>query len=188
VDSHIDEHDAEFESFLRQFEPRQPPALKAPLVTPNRMLIAVGIATASAMPIAWLWHAPAPATPAAPTIEDRELVPLTGVPQVRSAPAGQSVGRPLRVGDDIPAPPAKVYHADPIYPEDAKAAEIHGVVVIHIVVGDEGSVRDAQVVKSVPLLDQAAIDAVLQWQFRPTLLNGEAVEVEMDVVVNFVLP
>ena len=52
---------------------------------------------------------------------------------------------------------------------------------------DDGSVIETRIIKSIPELDQAAIDAVRQWQFEPTLLNGEAVEVEMNVVVNFTL-
>ena len=82
----------------------------------------------------------------------------------------------------------KIFHVDPVYPDDAKVGEVDGVVILQIIIDEDGLVRNAQVVRSARELDQAAIDAVLQWQFMPTLLNGEAVEVEMDVVVRFVLP
>ena len=75
----------------------------------------------------------------------------------------------------------------PVYPEAAKAAGIEGVVILEIVIGEDGSVIEVQVVRSIPELDQAAIDAVSQWQYEPTLLNGEPVEIEMTVTINFTL-
>jgi TonB family protein len=180
--------DEELEGLLRQFQPRRPPPLRTSLVTPSRMMIAAGIATASAVPIAWLWHAPGPPTQVGPTIEDRAVVPAPALPRARSAPAGRLVRRPLRVGEDIASPPIKVYHVDPVYPDDANVSETGGAVILQIIIGIDGSVRNAEVVRSVPGSDQAAIDAVLQWEFMPTLLDGEPVEIEMDVVVNFLLP
>jgi len=96
-------------------------------------------------------------------------------------------GGPLRVGGAI-RPPTKFFNVDPIYPDEARAAEVQGLVVLQITIGEDGSVIDAHVVRSIPLLDQAALDAVNQWLFEPTLLNGEPVEIEMNVVVNFTLP
>ena len=58
---------------------------------------------------------------------------------------------------------------------------------MRIVIGEDGSVRNAVVVRSVPMLDEAAIESVLQWQYQPTLLNGVPVEVEMFVTVTFAL-
>ena len=78
-------------------------------------------------------------------------------------------------------------NVNPVYPEDAKAAGIEGIVVLDVVIGENGSVIEARVIRSIPELDQAAIDAVLQWQYEPTLLNGEPVEVEMNVTINFTL-
>jgi protein TonB len=74
-----------------------------------------------------------------------------------------------------------------VYPEDARAAGIEGVIVLKIVIGEDGSVIEARVLRSIPELDQAAIDAVSQWQFESTLLNGEPVEVEMNVTLNCTL-
>jgi protein TonB len=85
-------------------------------------------------------------------------------------------------------PPIKLIDVKPVYPEDARAAGIEGVIILGIVIGQDGSVIETRVLRSIPELDQAAIDAVSQWQFKPTVLNGEPVEVEMAVTTNFTLP
>ena len=64
---------------------------------------------------------------------------------------------------------------------------MQGIVIIEATIAKDGSVKDARVLKSMPLLDQAAIDAVRQWKFTPTLLNNVPVEVLMTVTVNFTL-
>ena len=73
----------------------------------------------------------------------------------------------------------------PQYPPEARAAGIQGVVLAEIVIDGEGSVIDARVVRSVPLLDEAALKAVKNWRFTPTVVNGQAVPVRMTVTVNF---
>ena len=75
----------------------------------------------------------------------------------------------------------------PVYPVDAQAARIQGIVIIEAIIDRDGYVRDAKVLRSVAMLDDAAITAVRQWQFTPTLLNGVPVEVVMTVTVNFTL-
>jgi TonB family protein len=183
VNRDIDEYDEEFECLLRQFRPPQPPALKTPLMMPLRMVVAAGIVGASAASMWWLWRVPpATAPPAPPAATQSDALRA----EIRSHRAsGRSV---VRVGVDIEKPPIKIFHVDPVIPDDARAAEVGGVVIVDIVIADDGSVRDARVVKSVPGLDEAAIDAVSQWQFMPTVLDGEPVEVEMNVVVNFIVP
>jgi len=91
----------------------------------------------------------------------------------------------VRVGGGI-APPTKIKNVNPVYPADALAARVAGVVIIEAVIGPDGKVLDARVLRSIPLLDQAALDAVRQWEFTPTLLNGTAVPVVMTATVNFV--
>ena len=93
---------------------------------------------------------------------------------------------PVRVSGDV-KPPEKLKDVKPIYPDVARAARIQGAVALEVVIDPTGGVRDAKVVRSIPLLDQAAIDAVKQWQFTPTLLNGRAVPVMLTVTVNFAL-
>jgi TonB family protein len=102
-------------------------------------------------------------------------------PAMRFEPGGSE---PLRVGGEIPEP-RKLRDARPVYPEIAMAAKVQGIVILEIMIDDQGDVNDARVLRSVPLLDQAALDAVKQWRYTPTVLNGTPVPVIMTVTVNF---
>ena len=93
---------------------------------------------------------------------------------------------PVRVGGNI-KPPVKLRDVRPLYPPDAMNARVQGVVIIEATIDAAGMVRETRVLRSIPMLDQAAVDAVQQWQFAPTYLNGEAVPVIMTVTVNFTL-
>jgi periplasmic protein TonB len=93
---------------------------------------------------------------------------------------------PIPVGGRITVP-ARTHYAAPVYPAIAQAARVAGLVVIQAVIGIDGAVVDATVLRSVPLLDQAALSAVRQWRYTPTRLNGEPVAVIMTVTVNFEL-
>jgi len=84
-------------------------------------------------------------------------------------------------------PPRKLTHVDPIYPQIAQAARIEGTVILETVIGVDGRVTSVRVLRSIPLLDQAAMDAVRRWSFTPTLLNGTPVPVAMTVTVRFAL-
>jgi protein TonB len=76
---------------------------------------------------------------------------------------------------------------NPWYPPEAQAARIQGVVILEAVIGVDGRVTDARILRSIPALDQAAVDAVRQWQYTPTLMNGVPVPVIMTVTVQFTL-
>jgi TonB family protein len=91
---------------------------------------------------------------------------------------------PVRVGGHIKAP-TKIKDVKPAYPAMAQTARVGGVVTIEATIGLDGKVLDAKVVRSIPMLDQAALDAVRQWEYTPTLLNGAPVPVMMTVTVNF---
>jgi TonB family protein len=91
---------------------------------------------------------------------------------------------PVRVGGNI-RQPVKITDAAPVLPETARQAGIRGVVIVEITVGPDGGIRDAKIIRSIPLLDKAALDAVRQWRYEPTLLNGTPVPVTMTVTVNF---
>ena len=91
---------------------------------------------------------------------------------------------PLRVGGIIKAP-TKTVHVSPSYPAIARSARVSGVVILEATIAEDGSVRDVRILRSIPLLDQAAADAVRQWRFTPTLLNGQPVAVLMTVTVSF---
>ena len=75
----------------------------------------------------------------------------------------------------------------PIYPALARQAHIQGEVVLHAIIDKEGRVAQLEVVTGHPLLVKAALDAVRQWLYRPTLLNGEPVEVDTTITVTFVM-
>jgi protein TonB len=80
-----------------------------------------------------------------------------------------------------------ILRVQPLYPPLAKQARIQGQVVLRAVISRAGSIENLQVLSGHPMLVQSAIDAVKQWRYRPYSLNGEAVEVETQVTVNFVL-
>ncbi len=92
----------------------------------------------------------------------------------------------IRPGGQVKAPARTVYVA-PVYPQVAIAAKISGTVIIEATIGTDGSVRDAKVLRSIPLLDDAALSAVRQWKYSPTTLNGVPVAVVMTVSVRFEL-
>tara|TARA_Y100000588_G_scaffold302625_1_gene324957 strand:- start:178 stop:870 length:693 start_codon:yes stop_codon:yes gene_type:complete len=93
---------------------------------------------------------------------------------------------PVRVGGNI-SPPTKTQDVPPVYPPVAQSARVQGIVILEAVIGPNGNVTEVKVLRSVPLLDEAAITAVKQWQYTPTLLNGVPVPVIMTVTVNFTL-
>jgi len=112
--------------------------------------------------------------------------PMPPPPPPPAAGGYPSPSAPVRVGGNI-KPPTKTRDVRPIYPADAQAAGVTGVVIIETTIDPAGRVSDAKVLRSIPILDQAAIDAVRQWEFEPTLLNGAPVPVIMTVTVNFTL-
>jgi TonB family protein len=91
---------------------------------------------------------------------------------------------PVRVGGQIKAP-TKIKDVKPVYPAIAQSSRVSGTVMVAATIGPDGKVEDAKVVRSIPLLDQAALDAVRQWEYTPTLLNGEPVSVLTTVTINF---
>jgi len=107
-----------------------------------------------------------------------------GVPP--SLPPPPSGNAPVRVGGNI-RQPEKLKDVRPVYPEEAQDARVQGVVILEIVIGTDGKVQDAKILRSIPLFDQAALDAVRQWEYSVTQLNGTPVPVIMMVTVNFTL-
>ena len=97
--------------------------------------------------------------------------------EARQAPAS-------RVGGQIKEP-RKLKDVRPRYPEEAKQARVQGVVILECTISPKGQVTDVKVLRGVPLLDAAAVEAVRQWEYTPTLLNGVPVPVIMTVTVNF---
>jgi protein TonB len=80
-----------------------------------------------------------------------------------------------------------IYRVQPIYPPLARAARVQGQVMIRAVISRNGTIENLQTISGHPMLVRAALDAVLQWRYRPYILNGDPVEVETQVTVNFSL-
>ena len=80
-----------------------------------------------------------------------------------------------------------IHDVTPQYPPEAGRARIEGAVVLLAVIGTDGAVKDMRVESGLPILAQAAMDAVKQWRYRPYLLNGEPVEVDSRITINFTL-
>ena len=110
---------------------------------------------------------------------------LSLFPQCAAGQGGSSAA-PVHVGGDV-KPPLKVKDVKPLYPPAARQMRTQGVVILEVTIGEEGKVKEVKVLKSLALLEGAAIDAVKQWEFKPTLINGKATPVIMPVAVNFKL-
>lgn len=150
---------------------------------------------------------------AAPIVVPNAIRPETGLEPddtrgtVEGASGGIEHGVPGSMATDLPDPPPppapkpkdplpvggliqrpeKIRDVTPLYPLLALRAGIQGTVILQTVIGEDGRVRNVTVLRSIPLLDQAAIDAVRQWQFTPPLLNRQPVAVVMTVTVTFTL-
>jgi len=144
--------------------------------------------------------------PAISVVDDRDAFPLVelgiGVPYSAGTLDTHRVidsigGTPL-----MPKPPVLVAHparvsaimegylirqVEPVYPPLARAARIQGTVELEALISRQGTIEKLQVLKGHPMLVKAAVDAVSEWRYRPYLLNGEPVEVETHVTVNFSL-
>ena len=93
--------------------------------------------------------------------------------------------KPVRVGGDVKAPEL-VHRVAPVYTPEAREERVQGVVIVEVIIDRNGNVSDVHVLKPLPYgLDQAAVDAVKQWKFRPGTLAGEPVEVFFNLTVNF---
>ena len=105
---------------------------------------------------------------------------IGGLPEAPPAPAPP----PVRVGGQIKEP-TKLKAVPPVYPDAAVEARIEGVVILECLISPQGRVKDINVLRGVPLLEEAAIDAVRQWVYTPTLVDGVPVPVLMTVTVRF---
>jgi len=93
---------------------------------------------------------------------------------------------PVRIGGDVRAP-ALLERVEPEYPSLAVRAQVQGVVILEAVVDRNGRVEDVRVLRSIPLLNAAAIEAVRKWRYSPLLLNGRAERFVLTVTLNFSL-
>jgi protein TonB len=104
--------------------------------------------------------------------------------------SARTAGKParIRLGGDVQAP-RLLNKVQPVYPVAAKAAGVQGSVILHAIVGMEGNPLSLRVVNTQvdPELARAAVEAVSKWRYSPTLLNGNPIEVDTTVMVNFKL-
>jgi protein TonB len=108
-----------------------------------------------------------------------------GIP-IAAPPPPPEPAPPMHLHSGMKAP-VKTTDVAPVYPLIAKQAHLQGVVILEAVLDAQGRVESVRVLRSIPQLDRAAVDAVQQWRFTPALLNGQAVPVVMTVTVNFTL-
>jgi len=80
-----------------------------------------------------------------------------------------------------------VHRVNPTYPPLARTARVQGAVVLAAIIGKDGAIQNLHVISGHPLLTQSALDAVKQWRYKPYILNGEPVEVDTQITVNFTL-
>ena len=119
---------------------------------------------------------------------ERERAEAEEARQAKAAAARrEKLAKAIRVGGEV-RPPVRIKAVAPVYPAIAQSARVQGDVVIEATIDEEGKVADARVVKSVPLLDEAALDAVRQWEYQPSLLNGVPTAVLTTVTVMFTRP
>jgi len=102
-------------------------------------------------------------------------------PPKKAAPTG-----PVPIGGRV-AEANLIRKVQPVYPPLAKSARVQGTVEFTATISKDGNIENLTLVRGHPLLVNAAREAVLQWKYRPTLLNGQPVEVITDIIVNFTL-
>jgi protein TonB len=135
-------------------------------------------------------------TPDAPEIGIAETSPLPALPGTVIEP-GPPPSSPVKPQPLPPSTPVRitsgvqsaklVFGPSATYPPLARATRVQGTVKIQAVIGRDGAIKDLQVISGPPLLIAVAIEAVRQWRYLPTLLNGDAVEVVTDIDINFTI-
>jgi protein TonB len=115
-------------------------------------------------------------------------------PVLNSVASAASYAPPVSAAPVVRQPPMShameaylVHREQPEYPPLARAVRVQGAVVLGAIIAKDGTIENLRVLSGHPMLVRAAVDAVRQWRYRPYVLNGEAVEVETQITVNFVL-
>jgi periplasmic protein TonB len=136
----------------------------------------------------------------------KDEAPDVGAVGVEGGVAGGALGGALGgiIGNAAPPPPPRptqtrirvggnvqaanlVHQVQPVYPQIAKTAHVSGTVVLHAIIAKDGTIQQLEYISGPPLLMRAAMDAVREWRYHPTLLNGEPVEVDTTIQVVFTL-
>jgi protein TonB len=112
-------------------------------------------------------------------------IPAPG-PPLAPVPEPKAAAQVVRVGQGV-REPKRIAGAPPEYPPLARSVRVQGVVILEAVIDEQGTIERVKILKSVPLLDGAAVAAVKGWRYTPTLLNGVPVSVLMTITMNFTL-
>jgi TonB family protein len=127
------------------------------------------------------------AVPPADGTSGTKNAPSTVIVESAPPPVTQRPMGPARISGGVIAG-NRISFVSPVYPPEAKSAGLSGAVVLHVILSKDGTVENLKVVSSTdPMFDQASIDAVRQWRYRPYLLNGQPTEVDTTVTINFQL-
>src|SRR5271165_763373 len=121
---------------------------------------------------------------AGPILTAGIVVPPPVVEPPHAAQAAQPEKRPVKLSEGV-LQAQLISRIEPQYPPLARQTRTEGTVQLHAIIGRDGRITSLEVISGHPLLAKAALDAVRQWSYRPTLLNGEAVEVETSITVIF---
>ena len=129
-----------------------------------------------------------PDAPAGPATEEPDA-PAGPATEEPDTPADPATEEPIRIGNvEGVSPPVKIHDVPPVYPPAAREAGVQGLVILEATIDPTGEVSEIEVLKSVPELDEAAIAAVEQWRYEPTLVDGVPVSISMTMTINFSLP
>jgi periplasmic protein TonB len=112
-------------------------------------------------------------------------IPNVGPVSIAQPPPPVEQG-PVRAGGKVQFP-KRVSYVEPVYPQIATTARVEGTVILEAIIDESGAVTNLRVIRSIPLLDEAAKQAVARWRYSPTTLNGVKVPVIMTVTVTFKL-
>ena len=113
------------------------------------------------------------------------MLSAPSVPVLAKSPVPTPVKR-IRVASRV-VEANLIHDVPPQYPPEAGRARVEGSVVLMALIGQDGSVKDVRVESGLPILAQAALDAVKQWRYKPYLIDGEPVEVDSRITINFTL-
>jgi protein TonB len=173
-----------------------PPAVASPRVRPPSTRGGAPSAPAIALPAideAPLTDEPGN-DPPAPCLFDCDPVGVVGASPDGTGPGSHGIGDtgepavatgPPRVGGEI-REPRRIHYVAPGYPEIARQGRIGALVILDCVLDPQGRIASVQVLRGHPLFDGAAVDAVRQWRYEPTRLNGVPIAVQLTVTVRFV--
>jgi protein TonB len=190
-------HDEDLEILLKGFHPVGPrPGMQAPWARPDgaasgraagRLWAGAALAgvIAAAAALFWVMATRPPVTEAG--LSGTETAPVLSAPSGASQSMSFFPPGTVRIGGAVAAP-RKIFDAPPVYPRQALDAGVQGIVIAEVLLDSDGNVADVRVLRSHPLLEDAAVEAVLQWKYEPVLLNGEPVPAIMTITLNFLLP